>query len=70
MRAKADVNLLSYVIDPAPASGVHNACPSATGTKVNRLLKVKENGLFNVGVDMGPAHAVPWRLLLLAAAHF
>jgi len=51
--------------------GVPNACPSATGTKVNDLLKVTiGERVFNVGIDMGPAQAVPWRLLLLAAAHF
>src|SRR4030088_2473521 len=59
------------VIDPAPASGVPNACPSASGTKVNGLLKVTiGERVFNVGIDMSPAQAVPWRLLLLAAAHF
>src|ERR1700736_1668354 len=58
------------VIDPAPASGVPNVCPSAKGTKVNGLLKVKVGErVFNVGIDMGRAQAVPWRLLLLAAAH-
>jgi hypothetical protein len=63
--------LPGFVIDPRPASGVPNACRSATGTKVNGLLKVKVGErVFNVGIDTGPAQAVAWRLLLLAAAHF
>src|ERR1700757_2698119 len=49
---------------PAPASGVPNACPAATGR-----WSISENGFFNVGIDMGPARCA-LRFLLLAAAHF
>jgi hypothetical protein len=57
-------NFLDLRHDPAPASGIPNACPAATGR-----WSMSENRFFNVGVDMGPARCAS-RFLLLTAAHF